>query len=61
MLTIDGLHKTEFWDSFVLDCSGTYPFVEVDCVFASDDIGKGASLRSGLGGGFVFGHCDCGS
>jgi hypothetical protein len=31
----------------------------MDRVFASNDIGQGASLLSGLSGGFVFSHCVC--
>ena len=46
-------------------CCETYPLVEVDGVFAGDDVVDGAALGGrGLllagGGLLVFGHGDCG-
>ncbi len=55
MQAIVGLHKTE----------STYALVEVNCVFASDDVSDGAAaglaggLLAGLCAGSHFLHCRC--
>jgi hypothetical protein len=54
-LALDELHKTDcVWSAI-----STYSLVEVDCIFAGDHVGDGASL-GGLGlarGGCFWCHC----